>query len=309
MSFCYCWPRPIYSHPHPPCTSSPEQPALGFTALLILSLLLCTSLERLTGKPPASSPVSYKTVYILASAAALLYFAFGFLIVAPTVPWVRINIPSNNGGPGFVYSGSMLNFYFCQPPLPTSTSVAPFCVSYDLAAAANTVGPPPVPGTVAVTLPIVASTASNIAVCCYVFSLLLLLPAAVLTSVSAYRLKLHLAHGQPTPTEGCAAAAHPLANTDTGPSIVGMPGPVVGALAIACSLVASALLLFLWSCFPGLASLPGYGAGCSVTCNANPAAQQQAQPSVQMQAAPVFATQYMQAAPPQGPVQVANPCV
>ena len=291
----------------------------------------------------------------------MLYFAFGFLLVAPTVPWVRINSQNRDGSPGsFVYTGTMFSFYICQPPLLASASSTPLCAAYDLAVAANTLMPPPASsGAGALALPIVASTANNIAICCYVFSLLLLLPAAVLTSVSAYRLKLHLAHGQPTPTEGCAMAAHPLANilallgfvcttatvgaafnlagptvgtaataylpaisgTDNGPSIAGMPGPVVGALAIACSLVASALLLLLSSCFPGLAALPGYGAGCTVTCNANPAAhqqahqqvqeqaQQQAQLTTQMQRVPVFAAQYTQAAPPQDFVQVTNPCV
>ena len=256
----------------------------------------------------------------------------------------------------------MFSFYFCQAPLRASTSSTPLCQSFDLAVAANTFASSSSPSAGAVTLPIVASTANNIAICCYVFSLLLLLPAAVLTSASAYRLKLHLAHGQPTPTEGCALAAHPLASllallgfmctsatvgaafnlagptvgaaattylpaisgtTGNGPSIVGMPGPLVGALAIACSLVACALLLLLRCCFPALSSLPGYGAGCSVTCNANPAAQQQAhlqaqaqlqaqqqaQHAVEMQGNPVFASQYMQAAPPQGSVQVAHPCV
>jgi hypothetical protein len=152
-------------------------------------------------------------------------------------------------------------------------------------------------------LPILAADAQNIAVCCYVFSILVLLPAAALASASAYRLKQFLAHGTPTPIEGCAFAAFPAAIVFSflsllctigtmgaafnlaGPTITGtvvpavlpnlptaarladMPGPIYGVLAIVCSFLAFSLLLVPALCNPDLKTLPGYGwCGCRITC-------------------------------------------
>ena len=152
----------------------------------------------------------------------------------------------------------------------------------------------------------------------------------MLASASAYRLKLLLAHGVPAPTEGCAFIAFPLATalsligfictlgtmsaafdlagpsintlsnsynpgsagSPNAPSIEGMPGPAVGALAFVCSLAASALLLYLAFCAPHLAAVPGFGAGRRVcgAIGASPVAQQQQQQQ-QQQHNPAFAVQ------------------
>ena len=303
-------------------------PALGFLSLLILSLLLCTNLERLSGKPPVPPPVSFRFVYALLAAAVLLFFAAGFLLAAPTVPWVVRLVPGTEAA---VNTGTMFTFYSCS-----GTATSADCSSQNLVSIASSNNVPPLTGA-AVTAPFVAASAQRIGVCCYVFSLILLLPAALFASASAYRLKLLLAHGTPAPTEGCASIFFPLATalsllglvctigtmsaafdlagpsinvlsnayipraagSPNAPSIEGMPGPVVGALAIVCSLLASALLLPLACCAPRLAALPGYGAGrraCGAS-GANPLAQAQAQlhGASQQGAYPLFAAQHAHA--------------
>ena len=153
-------------------------------------------------------------------------------------------------------------------------------------------------------MPSIFADAQNVAVCCYLCSILILLPAAALASASAYRLKQFLAHGTPTPIEGCAFAAFPaaiilsflglLCTIGTmgaainlaGPTITGsvvpalllptspapsqladMPGPIYGVLAIVCSFLAFSLLLVPALCNPDMKTLPGYGwCGCRITC-------------------------------------------
>ena len=316
-----CFSNPVFSPQNCPATptditpatitgavgqSAALAPSLGFLSLLVLCFLLLTNCEGLSGKPPASAPITPRTLHMILAAAVLLWFATGFLLAAPSVPWVYLKIDQSNFGFIQVYTGTMFNFYMCSSGGQSTGMPSPLCVSYPLATAAQ-LGPstpaqlPNGGGTI--TLPIVASTAQSIAICCYVFSILLLLPAAILTSVSAYRLKLFLSHGKPTPTEGCAFIAFPAASVFAhlglvctigtiagafnlagptisgvapiyfpGPpqfnttSIVGMPGPAFGALAIVCSLVACCLLLVPSCCIPALKTLPGFGTQCNITC-------------------------------------------
>jgi hypothetical protein len=291
-------------------------PILGGVAGIALSLLTLTNLEGLSGKPPASSPVSTRTLHSILAAATLLWFATGFLLAAPTVPWVWLTL-----NPRFVVSGSMLTVFSCQAVLPTSGLPSPLCQAFPIGAAARLFipGAPsiPLPNGGTTTLPTIAANAQNVAVCCYVFSLLILLPAAVLASASAYRLKQYLSHGTPTPIEGCAFTAFPAAtflsflgllstigilwaaiyiagftiggtaasallpNSPGAVRLAEMPGPVYGALALVCSFLAFSLLLLPTLCNPDMKTLPGYGwCGCRITCTAaHPAQPQGAAPS------------------------------
>ncbi len=145
----------------------------------------------------------------------------------------------------------------------------------------------------------------------YLFAITTLLPAAIITSVSTYRLKLHLRHGAPLPTTGCSRCGHAAAlalsclgavvtlalmgaalnlvgptatafistNVPGGtstfpPQIAGMPGPTLAILAMFCAVLAAVLLLSTLCC-TGLTALPGFGVRCKVVCDE--AGQQQQQ--------------------------------
>ena len=49
------------------------------------------------------------------------------------------------------------------------------------------------------------------------------------------------------------------------PSIVGVPGPILGVLALVCSMLAALLLFTIVDRFPGLTSIPGF-MRCVQTC-------------------------------------------
>ncbi len=140
----------------------------------------------------------------------------------------------------------------------------------------------------------------------YVFALITLLPAAIITSVSAYRVKLHLRHGIPPPTTGCSSCGYTAAlvlsslgaittlaimgaafnlvgpaltaviNTASPgaaaaggafiPIVVGMPGPTLAILAMLCSVLGAALLLCTLCC-TSLTALPGFGTRCRIVCD------------------------------------------
>ena len=279
-------------------------PTLGGVAGVILCLLTLTNVEGLSGKPPTSSPVSTRTLLSILAAATLLWFATGFLLAAPTVPWVWLRL-----SPFTTYSGSMLSFSICQAPPPGSGPSSLLCQSLPLGTAiqvfAAGIGSIPLPSGGTTTLPAIAADAQNVAVCCYVFGVLILLPAAALASASAYRLKQYLAHGTPTPIEGCAFMAFPAAtflsllgllctigtmgaaihiaaptisgsvvpalipNLQSAVQVANLPGPVYGALAITCCFLAFALLLVPALCNPDMKTLSGYGlwCGCRISCN------------------------------------------
>ena len=164
----------------------------------------------------------------------------------------------------------------------------------------------------------------------YFFALTTLLPAAIITSVSTYRLKLHLRHGIAPPSTGCSRCGHAAAlalatlgavitlavmgaalnlvgptvtafiNTLSPgaasiggnfiPTIAGMPGLTLAILAMLCAVLAAALLLSTLCC-TGLTALPGFGVQCRVVCDE--AGQQQQQ---QRAAAAPTAMQYTSAA-------------
>lgn len=153
------------------------------------------------------------------------------------------------------------------------------------------------------------NSAGSIAASVYTFSFLFLLPAALVLSVCTYHLKNYLRHSMPTPAEGCARGGFALgvvlgllsaittlgtmagafnlagpqvndlsttiqgpnaAQNGSSPTIVGVPGPILGALALVCSLVAALLLIIIPFCFPGLTSLPGFGTVFKMSCNESP---------------------------------------
>jgi hypothetical protein len=60
------------------------------------------------------------------------------------------------------------------------------------------------------------------------------------------------------------AIVPPLAPTaGSGISAAGMPGPALGGIALALAPLAAALLLYAYSCLPGVRALPGFGAPCA----------------------------------------------
>jgi len=131
-----------------------------------------------------------------------------------------------------------------------------------------------------------------------VFSILLLFPAALVTSIAAYKLKNHLKHSMITHMEGCGSLFWAVVMTALGMvSVVGIvggalstgtavlaaqstpgnalvsfssgaggadslsvtPGPMLGAIALVFSVLASALLVGVWFGFPWVRALPGFG--------------------------------------------------
>jgi hypothetical protein len=129
----------------------------------------------------------------------------------------------------------------------------------------------------------------------YAISLILLLPAALFTSIAAYRLKNHQCHDAMPPHQGCnrytlmltltlaclgcsaVGAVVGTASSLVAPSSIaailrlapsfdpsqvtstGLLGPTCAALAVAASVTAAALLLMAVQCYPGLSALPGFG--------------------------------------------------
>jgi hypothetical protein len=130
----------------------------------------------------------------------------------------------------------------------------------------------------------------------YAISLILLLPAALFTSITAYRLKNHLRHDAMPPHQGCnrytlvltialaclgcaaTGAVVGTASSLVAPSSInailklaitsfdpsqatsgGLLGPTFAALALAACATAVTLLLMAVQCFPGLSALPGFG--------------------------------------------------
>ena len=99
---------------------------------MTLCVLTLTNLEGLSGKPPASPPVSTRTLHSLLAAATLLWFATGFLLAAPTVPWVWLRQSST-----FAQTASMLTVYSCQSVRPASSLPSPFCSFFPIAVAVS----------------------------------------------------------------------------------------------------------------------------------------------------------------------------
>ena len=183
----------------------------------------------------------------------------------------------------------------------------------------------------------------------YVFALVLLLPAALVTSIAAYKLKNFLLHSLPIHTHGCApgnlfialllallgalatlgtagaalstgaavvaAQANPFtaivppltAAAGSGVTAAGMPGPALGGIALALAPLAAALLLYAYSCAPGLRALPGFGAPCACSGSAaaappqrlvsNPAAFAAAAPKAPAPAPPPLPPGWARAGP------------
>ena len=250
-------------------------------------------MEKLSGKPHTSPIVSPWALHALFSTASLLWFSLGLFLATPDVPWVFV--PVDGQPPTLAAVLTMFRINYCFTSFGGITSPL-LCQSVPLAQAQSLffgTQPPNIPG-----LTNSINSAASIAASVYVFSFLFLLPAALVLSVCTYHLKNYLWHATPTPTEGCArwgfalglvlallasittlsimAEAFTLAGPEVidlstailgpnaaqngiSPTIVGVPGPILGALAMVCSLMAALLLSIIPFCFPGLASLPGFG--------------------------------------------------
>lgn len=294
--------------PPPPISSASIVAQLGGTAAiagagpvaaLILGVLLYTNLERFPGKPSASPAVSRWALHAMFSAAALLWLAGGFLLAAPSVPWLYFFTNAAQQqvvvvSPLFVSQCFVSGGGFPICPIRLSMNNSPEGVrALNMFGA----GAPPVAFTDAV------AAAGAIAACAYAFTLLLLLPAAVFVSLSAYRLKNHLAHGAALPAEGCCVRSNfaigtalavlgsiatagtvigafvlsgptvsnlyatlgaPAISGSSPPTFMGMPGPVLGALALVSALIAASILV-AQTCASSLTALPGFAVLCRVT--------------------------------------------
>jgi hypothetical protein len=282
---------------------------LGFVASIILALFIYSPMEKLSSKPHAAPIVSPWALHALFCASSLLWFSLGLFLATPDVPWVFVPSGGPPGQPvtnAFVLT--MFHFFFCASALDSFARPLA-CQSVPLTQAQTLFGGgsaqlPNIPG-----LTNSINSAGSIAASVYTCSFIFLLPAAIVLSVCTYHLKNYLRHSTPTPTEGCARGGFALgvalgllsaittlgtmagafnlagpqvtelssnilgpnaAQAGSSPTIVGVPGPILGALALVCSLVAALLLVTIPFCFPGLTSLPGFGTVFKVSCSESP---------------------------------------
>jgi hypothetical protein len=237
--------------------------SIGFLAIALLAILVFSPVERLCGRRAASAPSVQPratSVRILFAASSLMWLGVSLLLAAPAAPWI---IEASQAFEYFYVNAFSYNF--CRTGSSQSGDFPPagvtLCVvqplDYISAQSDDAVG--------------YVNSAKALGGLALVFTVALLLPAALMASVAAYRMSLLERFGTPPYTAGCSLASLAVAQalawtgaalaaivwfcalalvdrvvTKLGPSVslgtTNLPGEVLCGVGVACTAVGAALV-------------------------------------------------------------------